>query len=221
MLRCPQLLLQLPEQGLGVLGVPVLQNAEPVALDVVQTLGRVIGVDDHAGDVRLHGLVRHIGDGVLHGTKSHRAIEHGGGQHQGHDAAGDLSAGFFLPAGQLDPAVQTAEHQKRPNCQQQLAGGQELGGYQPHHQHRATDHQHGEGDQAEPIRPAAAGGGGLFGCHSVSPLQWDKSPVRRFAKRTYYNSLLLYILRPQISIPNCNNFMNFPIFTSLLPGFIR
>ena len=169
MLCRSQLLLQLLQQGLGVLGIPVLQNAEPVALDVVQTLGRVIGVDDDAGDVRLHGLVRHIGDGVLHGTKSHRAIEHGGGQHQGHDAAGDLSAGF-LPAGQLDPAVQTAEHQKRPGCQRQLAGGQELGGYQPHHQHRAADHQHGEGDQAEPIRPAAAGGGGLFGCHSVSPL---------------------------------------------------
>ena len=46
-------------------------------------------------------------------------------------------------------------------------------------------------------------------------------PVRRFAKHTYYNSLLLYILRPQISIPNCNNFMNFPIFTIPVPGFIR
>ena len=84
-----------------------------------------------------------------------------------------------------------------------------------HHQHRAADHQHGEGDQAEPIRPAAAGE--VFSvvmacllCNGISrPVPLAKTPIITVS---YYISCSL-----EISIPNCNNFMNFPIFTSLSP----
>ena len=215
MVRRAQLLLKLLEQGLGILRVPVLQNTQQIALDVVNALSGVIGIDDDAGNVGFGRFIGDVSNGVLHGGQGRRAVDHGGRQQQGDDAADDLAAGF-VPAGELDPAMKPAEHQQSAGGQQQMACGQEPGGDQTNHQHRAADQQHSEGGQTKPIRPAAAGGG-VFSCHSVSPLCWDKSPVRRFAEHTHCNlhgnSLLLYILRRQISILICNKIMNFPIFT--------
>ena len=62
------------------------------------------------------------------------------------------SSAGFVPAGELDPAMKPAEHQQSAGGQQQMACGQEPGGDQTNHQHRAADQQHSEGGQTAPLR---------------------------------------------------------------------
>ena len=105
---------------------PVLQNTQQIALDIVNAPGGVIGIDDDAGNVGFGRFIGDVSNGVLHGGQGRRAVDHGGRQQQGDDAADDLAAGF-VPAGELDPAMKPAEHQQNAGGQQQMACGQEPG----------------------------------------------------------------------------------------------
>ena len=147
--------LNMGEGGVGVFPVQGFQDAVGIAEGIVDSLGGVIGPDHHAGGGLGRAAGGDIGQELHKGAGGGGGEDHGGGQHQRHHGADELS-GHIAAHRQLHKGMQPVEKHQHQNQHNGQHRGQHTGAKHPHQQDHAA-HQHAQqGKQPEPVGQAAA-----------------------------------------------------------------
>jgi hypothetical protein len=147
--------LDVGQQGVGVLPVQGLQDAIGIAEGVVDGFGLVIRPDHH-GNGGLGGAAGgDVGQELHKGACGGGGEDHGGGEHQGHHGTDQLP-GHAAAHRQLHKGVQSVEKHQHQDEHDGQRRGQYTGVQHPHQQdHAAHQHTH-QGQQSQPICRAAA-----------------------------------------------------------------
>ena len=154
-LHLAQAVLDVGQQGVGVLPVHGLQDSIGIAEGIVDGFGLVIRPDHH-GNGGLGGAAGgDVGQELHKGAGGGGGEDHGGGEHQGHHGADQLP-GHAAAHRQLHKGVQSVEKHQHQDEHDGQRRGQHTGVQHPHQQdHAAHQHTH-QGQQSQPICRAAA-----------------------------------------------------------------